>query len=84
MGMRNDGVKSQKPVNGFLPTSFRTLSGYLRTVSSGASSVASSVRSAGASVASSLVDKDGGDANCDQVTSSSFIMRWFSHDCQFC
>lgn len=72
MGMRNDGVKSQKPVNGFLPTSFRTLSGYLRTVSSGASSVASSVRSAGASVASSLVDKDGGDANCDQVLWAGF------------
>ncbi|MCL7036059.1 hypothetical protein MKW94_006816 [Papaver nudicaule] len=72
MGMRNDGTKSQKPVNGFLPTSFRTLSGYLRTVSSGASSVASSVRSAGASVASSLVDKDGGDANCDQVLWAGF------------
>ncbi|OVA11168.1 WD40 repeat [Macleaya cordata] len=69
--MRNDGQKPQKPTNGFIPTSFRTLSGYLRTVSSGASSVASSVRSAGASVASSIVDRDG-DASCDQVLWAGF------------
>lgn len=57
--------------HGFLPTSFRSLSGYLRTVSSGASSVASSVRSAGASVASSIADKID-DSSSDQVQWAGF------------
>ena len=48
--------------NGFLPSSFRAISSYLRIVSSGASTVARSA----ASVAQSIVDRDD-DANHDQV-----------------
>jgi len=48
--------------NGFLPSSFRAISSYLRIVSSGASTVARSA----ASVAQSIVDRDA-DANHDQV-----------------
>ena len=64
LGMRNnDGPKPHSGrTNGFIPTSFRTISGYLRIVSSGASTVASTVRSA----ASSIVDRDD-DASHDQV-----------------
>lgn len=51
--------------NGFIPSSFRSLSSYLRIVSSGASTVASTVRSA-ASSASTIVDRDS-DAVPDQV-----------------
>ncbi|XP_052207970.1 autophagy-related protein 18f [Diospyros lotus] len=74
--MRND---SQKPpgavprpgrTNGFIPTSFRTLSNYLRIVSSGASTVASTVRSA-ASAASAIVDRDN-DSGQDQVLWAGF------------
>ncbi|KAF9588781.1 hypothetical protein IFM89_015508 [Coptis chinensis] len=65
------GVPRSGKSNGFLPNSFRSLSGYLRTVSSGASTVASSVRSAGASVASSIVDKIE-DASGDQVQWAGF------------
>jgi len=52
--------------NGFIPSSFRSLSSYLRIVSSGASTVASTVRSA-ASAASTIVDRDN-DAVPDQVS----------------
>ncbi|KAF5190150.1 Autophagy 18 f isoform [Thalictrum thalictroides] len=76
--MRNDvqkpqigGVPRLGRSNGIIPSSFRSLSGYLRTVSSGASSVASTVRSAGASVASSIVDKIE-DASSDQVQWAGF------------
>lgn len=53
--------------NGFIP-SFRTLSGYLKIVSSGASTVA---RSAASSFASSILDK-GDAADCDRVCMSEF------------
>lgn len=69
LGMRNDGQKQQQGgvprpgrPNGFLPSSFRAISSYLRIVSSGASTVARSA----ASVASSIVDRDD-DVNHDQV-----------------
>jgi len=69
LGMRNDGQKQQqggvpRPArpNGFIPSSFRAISSYLRIVSSGASTVARSA----ASVASSIVDRDD-DASHDQV-----------------
>ncbi|GMH05703.1 hypothetical protein Nepgr_007543 [Nepenthes gracilis] len=74
--MRNDGHKQQGGVagavraNGFIPSSFRAISSYLRIVSSGASTVASSVRSA-ASAASSIVDRDD-DAHHDQVLWAGF------------
>ncbi|XP_027928129.1 autophagy-related protein 18f [Vigna unguiculata] len=63
MGMRNDAQKQQLlhqgngggKTNGFIPSSFRALSSYLRIVSSGASTVA---RSAASVVASSVVDRD--------------------------
>ncbi|KAJ6301053.1 hypothetical protein OIU77_015372 [Salix suchowensis] len=48
--------------NGFLPSSFRAISSYLRIVSSGASTVARSA----ASAAQSIADRDD-DANHDQV-----------------
>ncbi|RDX93173.1 Autophagy-related protein 18f, partial [Mucuna pruriens] len=63
MGMRNDAQKQQLlhqgnggggKTNGFIPSSFRALSSYLRIVSSGASTVARSA----ASVASSIVERD--------------------------
>ncbi|KAL8215748.1 hypothetical protein R6Q57_022585 [Mikania cordata] len=56
--------------NGFIPSSFRSISSYLRIVSSGASTVASTVRSA-ASAASTIVDRDA-DANSDQVLWAGF------------
>ncbi|KAI3820544.1 hypothetical protein L1987_08092 [Smallanthus sonchifolius] len=56
--------------NGFIPSSFRSLSGYLRIVSSGASTVASTVRSA-ASAASTIVERDA-DATPDQVLWAGF------------
>jgi len=69
LGMRNDGQKQQQGgvprpgrPNGFIPSSFRAISSYLRIVSSGASTVARSA----ASVASSIVDRDD-DASHDQV-----------------
>ncbi|KAJ9182739.1 hypothetical protein P3X46_006698 [Hevea brasiliensis] len=73
--MRNssDGQHQQKknsqgrPNSGFLPSSFRTISSYLRIVSSGASTVAKSA----ASVAQSIVDKDV-DGNNDQVHWAGF------------
>jgi hypothetical protein len=65
--MRNDGSKQQllhhqggvgvgvgARTNGFIPSSFRAISSYLRIVSSGASTVARSA----ASVASSIVDRE--------------------------
>ncbi|XP_061341799.1 LOW QUALITY PROTEIN: autophagy-related protein 18f [Gastrolobium bilobum] len=76
MGMRNDGQKQQLlhqgvggggKTNGFIPSSFRALSSYLRIVSSGASTVARSA----ASVASSIVDRDD-DADHDQVIWAGF------------
>lgn len=75
MGMKNDGQKQQVlhqgvggRTNGFIPSSFRAISSYLRIVSSGASTVARSA----ASVASSIVDRDD-DADHDQVcVSTSF------------
>ncbi|XP_010240957.1 PREDICTED: autophagy-related protein 18f-like [Nelumbo nucifera] len=75
--MRNDDQKPQGVVprqgrsNGFIPSSFRAISSYLRIISSGASSVASTVRSAGASVASSIVDRDDDDSR-DQVYWAGF------------
>lgn len=77
--MRNDG---QKPVpggggagrnsngnggGGFIPSSFKAFSSYMRIVSSGASTVASTVKSA-ASAASAIVDRDS-DSSRDQVES---------------
>ncbi|XP_021654708.2 autophagy-related protein 18g isoform X2 [Hevea brasiliensis] len=56
-----------RPNNGFLPSSFRAISSYLRIVSSGASTVARSA----ASVAQSIVDRDG-DGNNDQVQWAGF------------
>ncbi|KAD5507672.1 hypothetical protein R6Q59_031540 [Mikania micrantha] len=56
--------------NGFIPTSFRSISSYLRIVSSGASTVASTVRSA-ASAASTIVDRDT-DVVPDQVIWAGF------------
>ncbi|KDP39046.1 hypothetical protein JCGZ_00803 [Jatropha curcas] len=53
--------------NGFLPSSFRTISSYLRIVSSGASTVARSA----ASVAQSIVDRDD-DGNNDKVQWAGF------------
>ncbi|XP_050883221.1 autophagy-related protein 18f isoform X2 [Lathyrus oleraceus] len=77
MGMRNDGQKQQVlhqggvgvggRTNGFIPSSFRALSSYLRIVSSGASTVARSA----ASVASSIVDRDDV-ADHDQVIWAGF------------
>lgn len=80
MGMRNDGQKQQVlhqgggvgvggRTNGFIPSSFRALSSYLRIVSSGASTVARSA----ASVASSIVDRDDV-ADHDQVCEIRFYM----------
>ncbi|KAK4803797.1 hypothetical protein SAY86_003614 [Trapa natans] len=59
----NEMPKSQGSgrVNGFIPSSFRAISSYLRIVSSGASTVARSA----ASMASSIVDRDDNNA-CDQ------------------
>ncbi|GAB4849612.1 hypothetical protein Ancab_004406 [Ancistrocladus abbreviatus] len=74
--MKNDGSKPQGGVggsvrgNGFIPSSFRAISSYMRIVSSGASTVASSVRTA-ASAASSIVDRDD-DARRDQVLWAGF------------
>lgn len=74
--MRNDGQKPQDGIprsgrtNGFIPSSFRAFSSYLKIVSSGASTVASTVRSA-ASAASSIVDRDD-DASHDQVQWAGF------------
>jgi hypothetical protein len=69
LGMMNDGGQKQQggvsrhaKTNGFIPSSFRALSSYLRIVSSGASTVARSA----VSVASSIVDRDD-DTNHDQV-----------------
>ncbi|KAM4103014.1 hypothetical protein ACJW30_06G047100 [Castanea mollissima] len=74
LGMRNDGQKQQQGgmprpgrPSGFLPSSFRAISSYLRIVSSGASTVARSA----ASVASSIVDRDD-DVNHDQVNWAGF------------
>ncbi|MED6219840.1 hypothetical protein PIB30_039401 [Stylosanthes scabra] len=82
MGMRSDSQKQQVlhqgvgvgggaaavgRTNGFIPSSFRAISSYLRIVSSGASTVARSA----ASVASSIVDRDD-DADHDQVIWAGF------------
>ncbi|KAK9268924.1 hypothetical protein L1049_000689 [Liquidambar formosana] len=73
-GMRNDGQKPQGGVprsgrtNGFIPSSFRAISSYLRIVSSGASTVASNVRSA---ASAAIVDRDD-DASHDQVHWAGF------------
>ncbi|XP_062077818.1 autophagy-related protein 18f [Humulus lupulus] len=70
LAMRNDGGQKQQGggrTNGFIPSSFRALSSYLRIVSSGASTVAKSA----ASVASSIVDRDD-DASHDQVNWAGF------------
>lgn len=60
----NEVPKSNGPgrANGFIPSSFRAISSYLRIVSSGASTVARSA----ASVASSIVNRDD-DGASDQV-----------------
>ncbi|KAL9255259.1 Autophagy-related protein [Drosera capensis] len=67
MGMRNDVKGGLGRANGFIPSSFRAFSSYLKIVSSGASTVASSVRSA----ASAIVDRDD-DARRDQVLWAGF------------
>ncbi|KAI6690505.1 hypothetical protein NL676_027333 [Syzygium grande] len=71
---KNDGQKTcgdNSPrsgrVNGFIPSSFRAISSYLRIVSSGASTVARSA----ASVASSIVDRDD-DSGHDMVLWAGF------------
>jgi len=77
MGMRNDAQKQQLlhqgngggKTSGFIPSSFRALSSYLRIVSSGASTVA---RSAASVVASSVVERDDLPDH-DQVCISFFI-----------
>ncbi|KNA08340.1 hypothetical protein SOVF_163470 isoform B [Spinacia oleracea] len=77
--MRNEGKKSRGGVaaatssspgrtNGFIPSSFRAISSYMRIVSSGASTVASTVRSAASSI---VVDRDH-DSRCDQVLWAGF------------
>ncbi|GAB2215842.1 hypothetical protein Droror1_Dr00020246 [Drosera rotundifolia] len=68
--MRNDVKGGVGRANGFIPSSFRAFSSYLKIVSSGASTVASSVRSA-ASAASAIVDRDD-DARRDQVLWAGF------------
>lgn len=62
--------------NGFLPSSLRAISSYLKIVSSGASTVASTVRSASANVASSVTDRER-DCKRDQVFIFSFSFVWF-------
>lgn len=62
-GRNGGGVSRHGKANGFIPSSFRALSSYLRIVSSGASTVARSAVSA----ASSIVERDE-DANHDQVS----------------
>ncbi|KAL2943880.1 Autophagy-related protein 18f [Bienertia sinuspersici] len=83
--MSNDGKKlrggvaaatSSGSANGFIPGSFRAISGYLRIVSSGASSVASTVRSAASSI---VLDKDD-DARHDQVLWAGFDKLEFAGD----
>lgn len=84
--MKNEGKKSQGGVaaatsspgraNGFIPSSFRAISSYLRIVSSGASTVASSVRSAASSI---VVDRDD-DARYDQVLWAGFDKLEFEGD----
>ena len=76
--MRNERKKSEGGVaaatssgrpNGFIPSSFRAISSYLRIVSSGASNVASSVRSAASSI---VLDRD--DDPCyDQVHNAPYF-----------
>ncbi|KAL3639928.1 hypothetical protein CASFOL_014896 [Castilleja foliolosa] len=78
--MRNDSQRSGDgggvvPIpgrvnNGIIPNSFKTLSSYLKIVSSGASTVASTVRSA-ASAASAVVERDG-ETNQYQVSWAGF------------
>ncbi|RZR95087.1 hypothetical protein BHM03_00023894, partial [Ensete ventricosum] len=85
--MRNDAQKHQDDGvpsngrsggNGFF--SVRSLSNYMRIVSSGASNVASNVRSAGASIVSSINRQD--DAGRDQVPLGAFWLREeFSSPC---
>lgn len=84
--MRNDGQKpvqggggsksamrgSSTNGSGFIPTSFRTLSNYLKIVSSGASTVASTVKSA-ASAASAIVDREF-DSSHEQVVHLSSLL----------
>ena len=64
---QHGGVPRHAKTNGFIPSSFRALSSYLRIVSSGASTVARSA----VSVASSIVDRDD-DTNHDQVNWAGF------------
>ncbi|KAL6199304.1 hypothetical protein ACLB2K_029088 [Fragaria x ananassa] len=66
-GRNGGGVSRHGKANGFIPSSFRALSSYLRIVSSGASTVARSAVSA----ASSVVERDE-DANHDQVNWAGF------------
>ncbi|KAL6544429.1 hypothetical protein OROMI_023291 [Orobanche minor] len=80
--MRNDGQRNGDggalvPIpgrinNGIIPNSFKTLSSYLKIVSSGASTVASTVRSA-ASAASAVVERErDGETNHYQVSWAGF------------
>ncbi|XP_024198989.1 autophagy-related protein 18f isoform X2 [Rosa chinensis] len=66
-GRKGGGVSRHAKTNGFIPSSFRALSSYLRIVSSGASTVARSAVSA----ASSIAERDN-DANHDQVNWAGF------------
>ena len=82
LGMRNDGALKQQGsvarsgrAHGFISSSFRAFSSYMKNVSSGASTVARSA----ASVASSLVDKDG-EAKGSQV---SFYLNFIMICCLF-
>jgi hypothetical protein len=65
--------------NGFLPSSFRAISSYLRIVSSGASTVARSA----ASVAQSIVDRDD-DANHDGKKEKKISMFFCLYFCLYC
>ncbi|CAA7392137.1 unnamed protein product [Spirodela intermedia] len=80
--MRNDAPRIQGGAprtgkgGGFF--SLRSVSGYLRIVSSGASSVASTVKSAGASVASSIVEREDDQvqwAGFDKLEAEGGILR---------
>ncbi|XP_074588946.1 autophagy-related protein 18f-like [Curcuma longa] len=68
-GHRDDGVPRNHGGNGLF--SVRSLSNYMRIVSSGASNVASSVRSAGASIVSSVSDRHD-DSSRDEVQWAGF------------
>lgn len=76
-GMGSRGASRSGRANGFLPTSLRSLSGYLRIVNSGASTVASTVRTAASAI---VMDRDTNDASHDQVLWAGFDKLEFHGD----